>query len=986
MSSVCPLDYLATLLLIYYCCCCCCCCVAYFGARLYTYIISLIFLAIAFVALSWNSSATKNVFKQIWKPYSPALPSPVKHFTGRTSDISQVLNWLDFSNEEVNIVNIVGPPGIGKSALAIYVGNEVLARGESVYYINMGEFPDEQLKQVLASKILSMWNREQHLANITFGRLRHWANSRWLNTVLILDNCDSCIQAQLGAFQEAIQELLDFSDSKIKIVTTSRMVLLHLQNFVTHKVGPLDEDAACLLLESKVPQLLNATEKRVIAKLTGEIPLAVQIIGALLKVGVNPPTPLNIINSLKKNPISILSPTSLHRSMQLNATISLSYDHLDEDTKRIGRYLSLFPGSIDKDSALEILSLIFSKSGRNDNYLDPVNDLIARSLLELDTNSGRYIYHKLIKTFFASYTKLSEQTAFTFAFQNYFSKKLLEWMDLYSTRTKQALIKLDLEQHNILHFVASLQSISYSNHTQYISLISSFYRTYMSGYLNLRFSYNELIKKVNSIINNLETSMKASETSELYPIFFKIYINLILRLSNSIQDKKLALVECEKRMPFVEMVKDVPNTTEEYSHFYSYVLDYKEQIDEETAKLYHARLLKRAAKTKLDCNVGESFTTCKYVHLATSYYSINDHENSVLFYEKALDREDVDVFEALFFLSEIHLSYIKFKNHPKLFLVHRMLLERYDDLINQPSSNVYLRLSYYLLYITSLDYFGEMEKAIAIHEKVVNSMEELGNDNNYYSNVAAIYRMCKVLLELNEFDRVVKLASHGLQYIHNGSYIHEYIGLSLQKCKATYLAGNHSHATKLFLELMEFLIQKKLTVNYSNDYYEVCEYLYKLRKFDYIIDCYFDHMISVVYKYVLIPVFIIVKAPYGPVSVQSSTTVIDYPVEKYPSLTQLSKETSLTYGQNINSLAKVLSAPKFIISQNFKLFSLFKALESCNLFRLTLNFLSIYFRLFVTYIIIIFFFWSIRKCFMTLFKLIDHLFSLLLLSLYIYMR
>ena len=327
------------------------------------------------------------------------FPSPNRHFVGRTQNVSTILELLDFSsNASTDIVNIVGPPGIGKSALAIYVGNEVIAREESVYYINMAEFPNEQLKQVLAAKIFSLWNRESNLTRISFDRLRHWANSLWFNTVIILDNCDDCIQNQLEAFHDAIKELLAFSHGKIKIITSSREILMHLDKYATFKVQPLDKESAISLLESKVPHLLNLTEKKSIANLTGEVPLALQIIGALLNAGINPPTPVEVIASLKKHPISTLSPSNIQRSMTLNGSILLSYDYLDKTTQRIGRYLSLFPGSFDKATALGVLAETSTK--RSNNYLlEPLQTLVVRSLLDIDSNSDRIDIIDLLKAF-----------------------------------------------------------------------------------------------------------------------------------------------------------------------------------------------------------------------------------------------------------------------------------------------------------------------------------------------------------------------------------------------------------------------------------------------------------------------------------------------------------------------------------------------------------------------------------------------------------
>ena len=356
-----------------------------------------------------------SIAKVICKLFSPVFPSPNRYFVGRSQDVSTILEWLDFSSSaSIDIVNIVGPPGIGKSALAIYVGNEVIARGESAYYINMAEFPNEQLKQVLAAKIFSLWNRESNLTNFSFDRLHHWANSLWFNTVIVLDNCDDCILNHFNTFHEAKKELLAFSHHKIKIITTSREILTYPDSYETFKVEPLDEDSACSLLESKVPYLLNSTEKKAIADLAGEVPLALQIIGALLKPrpGINSPTPLEIITSLKKCPISTLSPSNIEKSMTLNGSISLSYDYLDETTQRIGRYLSLFSGSFDQETAVGVLYQI--SAATIDHALI---SLIERSLLEFDSNSGRYSHHRLIKSFFLNLVNSTEDKIFSLAFR-----------------------------------------------------------------------------------------------------------------------------------------------------------------------------------------------------------------------------------------------------------------------------------------------------------------------------------------------------------------------------------------------------------------------------------------------------------------------------------------------------------------------------------------------------------------------------------------
>ena len=60
--------------------------------------------------------------RQNWVLYSPSLLDHVLHFSGREKEISDIVHWLDPHNTDVRVVSIVGPPGFGKSSLAIYSG------------------------------------------------------------------------------------------------------------------------------------------------------------------------------------------------------------------------------------------------------------------------------------------------------------------------------------------------------------------------------------------------------------------------------------------------------------------------------------------------------------------------------------------------------------------------------------------------------------------------------------------------------------------------------------------------------------------------------------------------------------------------------------------------------------------------------------------------------------------------------------------------
>ena len=218
---------------------------------------------------------------KLYWPFSPKFPYPPKYFVGRDdNNIKELIRLIDFSNKTFEIICIVGSPGIGKSALAISVGNEMILNGAIVHYVNMAEFPEGQ---ALAEKILHNLNKGS-LDNVTFDRLITWAGNRFWSNLIVLDNCVNNI-TQKPEFHDAINDILAFS-SDIKILTTSRKEILHLESYYVHKLAPLSKESACNLLDQKIPFKLNKTEKEKIAELTGEVPLALQIIGSLLNIKV----------------------------------------------------------------------------------------------------------------------------------------------------------------------------------------------------------------------------------------------------------------------------------------------------------------------------------------------------------------------------------------------------------------------------------------------------------------------------------------------------------------------------------------------------------------------------------------------------------------------------------------------------------------------------------------------------------------------------
>ena len=87
-----------------------------------------------------------------------------------------------------------------------------------------------------------------------------------------------------------------------------------------------------------------------------------------------------------------------------------------------------------------------------------MNSLIALSLLEFDNSTGQCSYHRLIKSFFMTKEHPLQLQDFPLAFQHFYAKRIPKLVNEYYYSPKKAVIKLNLEQHNILYFVELLQT------------------------------------------------------------------------------------------------------------------------------------------------------------------------------------------------------------------------------------------------------------------------------------------------------------------------------------------------------------------------------------------------------------------------------------------------------------------------------------------------------------------------------------------------
>lgn len=899
---------------------------------------------------------------KLYRPFSPKFPYPPMHFLGRDKDVMKIMKLLDFSNQTFEIVCIVGSPGIGKSSLAITVGNEMIVNNVVVHYVNMADFPEGQLNEVLSDKINSNIQFTDS-ANVTFDKMLKWAGNRFWYNLILLDNCDNCINIQKEEYLAAIEDILTFS-SNIKFLTTSREeIQFSEKTYYTFRLDPLSTASACELLDHWSP-VLNDTEKKLIAKLTGEVPLALRVIGSLFSVKVRP-TPTEIIEKLTKNPIPTLSSDKMARKMRLNHSISLSYNYLDSRLQKIGRYLAHFPGSFDTQAAVNILSYISNNSDASSEYLhNSVSDLVTRSLLEYNQESGRFHFHRLIKEFFIHYSKPHEKQRFHLAFQLYFGEMLCIKSDefFFADSPKDSLITLDVERHNFQFLMNTIQNPVNESHHNYEIAISCFVSAIQHKYLPCRFPPEELLKPIRSALSTLRTTLvsthdpNSNRGTHKFSFYGFVQMTILLAsLTKALKGTDQAVQEYMKRVDIVEKFGDIPSTDDQdYIDFYKNFLRYESQLSEASIRLYHSRILKHMASSH-SC---EEY--CDYYDIGITYWFMHDYKNCIIFFEKAMEIGYFTLKKVQILLFMRHIHKYRIPEASRAENVEEKLVNMFSEVMDQSSSSVISHIIIYGDYFEFLTAISERNKSAQLQEKLIDALLEI--DPKMYPEMnleLKIYELAKQLFHEKEFSRAAKLMSYAVSSTKLNQ--EQYISYHLLLSKSIYYLSNSTEANRLFVGNLRYILENNLTLVHESDFVECCSYLIFLNNFDYVSTCYPYFNKQFKNTWMILQMFmggILTIHLNCPSKSDATTTEREFPTELYPTLVQLSKSQSVSFDEK--SLSPHLqdnlpsSSTEYYFTGVLRNY-LYTTAMSNSYLRFFLNFLLVFLKL-------LFLYYSIKCC------------------------
>ena len=286
------------------------------------------------------------------------LPPVADSFTGRDAELATLIGVLD-PREAMVVAMITGPPGIGKTALAVKAGHSALDRrwfAGAALFVDLHGFdevpvdPAQALDALL--RALGVPGERIPPSLATREALYRSEMAKIGDPVLVIaDNASAVSQ---------VQPLLT-GIKQHKVVVTSRRTLVGLDARLIN-VPNLDVVAGVKLLKA-VMRLAQPDDPRItgepqaaqrLAEACGGFPLALQIVAGQLKAHPKL-TVAQLADELsdKKERLQALRDDDGSRSVA--AAFQLSYGKLDETAQRSFRMLSVNPGPDLSTEAVTVL-------------------------------------------------------------------------------------------------------------------------------------------------------------------------------------------------------------------------------------------------------------------------------------------------------------------------------------------------------------------------------------------------------------------------------------------------------------------------------------------------------------------------------------------------------------------------------------------------------------------------------------------------------
>ncbi len=306
------------------------------------------------------------------------LPVQLTSFVGREREMAQVQRLM----AENRLVTLAGPPGIGKTRLALQVAARVAAHfRDGCWLVELGAIGEgTQLPPALAAGLKVAERPGETLLETVASAFRQ------RRALLVLDNCEHLLDATALAAGTLLRACPELS-----ILATTRQSL-RAPSEVVYRIPPLAEAERlfCERAAQSAPEFESTPAVAAICRDLEGLPLAIELAAARVSIMSTDELAAGLDQSLHLLTSGIRTADPRQRS--LKAAIDWSHDLLAADERVLFARLAVFVGGFRMEAVAAVCGDGLSEVG------DLVLGLADKSLLSALAAPGGSTRYRLIET------------------------------------------------------------------------------------------------------------------------------------------------------------------------------------------------------------------------------------------------------------------------------------------------------------------------------------------------------------------------------------------------------------------------------------------------------------------------------------------------------------------------------------------------------------------------------------------------------------